>query len=70
MNKGGFSWKRLVGISRAKSKLSRKIGIPLTKSGRNQKIGRMVSKGCLGLFVMIVVPVLVLVVSSIYFDDF
>ena len=39
MNKGGFSWKRAVGISRAKSNLSRKIGIPLTKSGRNQKIG-------------------------------
>ena len=41
MNKGGFSWKRLSGISGAKANFSRKIGVPLTKSGRNQKIGRM-----------------------------
>jgi len=48
LNKGGFSWKRFTGISAAKSKISRSIGIPLTKSGRQQKIGRMVmGKGCL-----------------------
>ncbi|HET7481772.1 MAG TPA: hypothetical protein VFK89_02810 [Actinomycetota bacterium] len=45
MNKGGFSWKRFVGISGAKARMSRKIGIPLTRSGRNQKIGRMVTGG-------------------------
>ena len=45
MNKGGFSWKRATGISSAKSKLSRKIGIPLTKSGRQRKIGKAVSGG-------------------------
>ncbi len=39
-----FSWKRASGISAAKGKLSRKIGIPLTRSGRRQKIGRMT--GC------------------------
>ncbi len=39
MNKGGFSWKRFIGISGAKSNISRKIGIPLTRSGRNQKVG-------------------------------
>jgi hypothetical protein len=61
MNKGGFSWKRLSGISGAKSNISRKIGIPLTKSGRNQKIGRMVSKGCLGSIVIIIVPILILI---------
>ena len=43
MNKGGFSWKKLIGISGIKSKISKKIGIPLTKSGRNQKIGKIVS---------------------------
>ena len=48
MGKGGFSWKRAAGISGAKSKVSRSIGIPLTKSGRQRKIGRMASgKGCL-----------------------
>ncbi|MDP9233199.1 MAG: hypothetical protein M3P01_01440 [Actinomycetota bacterium] len=45
MNKGGFSWKRLSGISAAKSRVSRKIGIPLTRSGRQRKIGRAVTGG-------------------------
>ena len=45
MNKGGFSWKRFVGISGAKARMSRKIGIPLTRSGRHQKIGRGVTGG-------------------------
>ena len=41
MNKGGFSWRRLLGVSAAKSRISRTIGIPLTRSGRQRKIGRM-----------------------------
>jgi hypothetical protein len=40
MNKGGFSWRRLLGISAFKSRISRSIGIPLTKSGRQRKLGR------------------------------
>lgn len=39
VNRGGFSWKRALGISAAKSRLSRKIGIPLTRSGRQRKGG-------------------------------
>lgn len=35
-----FSWKRLLGISQAKSGVSRKIGIPITKPGMERKIGR------------------------------
>ena len=47
MNKGGFSWRRLLGITAAKQKFSRTIGIPLTKSGRQRKIGAMITgKGC------------------------
>lgn len=42
MNKGGFSWRRLVGISAFKSRVSRKIGIPLTSSGRRRKLGALV----------------------------
>jgi hypothetical protein len=59
MNLGGFSWKRAVGISAAKSRLSRRIGIPLTKSGRQRKLGKLVSGGgCLVvLVVMVTVPV-------------
>jgi hypothetical protein len=54
MNKGGFSWKRAVGVTRAKTRLSRKIGIPLTKSGRQRKVGRMVTGGgCLLTALMI-----------------
>lgn len=39
MNKGGFSWKTFLGLRAAKSKISRKIGIPLTKGGRQRKAG-------------------------------
>lgn len=45
MNKGGFSWKRFLGVSAAKTRVSRKIGIPLTRTGRHQKIGRMATRG-------------------------
>lgn len=40
-----FSWKRATGISGMKGKISRKTGIPLTKSGRRQKAGKVA--GCL-----------------------
>ena len=45
MNKGGFSWKRLLGISAAKSRISRKTGIPFTRSGRHAKVGRAATGG-------------------------
>ncbi|MDR3502346.1 MAG: hypothetical protein P4L79_07160 [Legionella sp.] len=44
MNRGGFSWKRFLGISALKAKISRKIGIPLTKSGRQRKLGAFIMK--------------------------
>lgn len=45
MNRGGFSWKRLTGISAAKSRFARATGIPTTRSGRQRKVGRMVTGG-------------------------
>lgn len=42
MNKGGFSWKRLLGISAARSDFARKTGIPTTRSGVERKVGKMV----------------------------
>jgi hypothetical protein len=39
-----FSWKRATGLSAAKSRLSRQLGVPLTRSGRQRKLGRMM--GC------------------------
>jgi hypothetical protein len=40
----GFSVNRTLGISAAKARISRRIGIPLSRSGRQQKIGRIVQK--------------------------
>jgi hypothetical protein len=57
-NRGGFSWKRLSGYSGAKARVSRKTGIPFTKSGRQRKLGRLMSGGgcalplALGLLVL------------------
>jgi hypothetical protein len=39
-----FSWKRALGISAAKGKLSKAIGIPLTRGGRERKLGRLLLK--------------------------
>ena len=36
-----FSAKRAMGISAAKGKISRAIGVPLTRSGRQKKVGRI-----------------------------
>jgi len=48
MSKGGFSWKRLLGISGAKARASRSTGIPFTKSGRQRKVGNLLTgNGCL-----------------------
>jgi hypothetical protein len=68
MNFGGFSWKRAVGISAAKSRLSRRIGIPLTKSGRQRKLGKMVSGGgCLVVLAFIAAVPVALVILLIAF---
>ncbi len=40
MNKGGFSLKRFLGVSNAKRKISRATGIPVTRSGRQRKVGK------------------------------
>ncbi len=36
-----FSLSRAIGLAAAKGRLSRRIGIPLTRSGRERKIGRL-----------------------------
>lgn len=50
-NYGGFSWNRLLGISRAKSQISRATGIPWTRSGRQRKVGGL----CCGCVVAVIV---------------
>ncbi len=36
-----FSWKRALGITKAKRKISKATGIPTTRSGRRSKVGRL-----------------------------
>jgi hypothetical protein len=36
-----FSWKRALGITSAKRKIAKATGIPTTRSGRRNKIGRI-----------------------------
>ena len=45
MNRGGFSWKTLLGITGLKRKIARKTGVPMTKSGIERKVGAAVING-------------------------
>ena len=36
-----FSWKRALGITSAKRKIAKAIGIPTTKTGRRNKLGKL-----------------------------
>ena len=36
-----FSWKRALGITTAKRKIAKATGIPTTKQGRRNKVGKM-----------------------------
>lgn len=48
MNKGGFSWKRFIGITALKQQFARKTGIPTSKSGLEAKVGRTILKALFG----------------------
>lgn len=43
-----FSWKRALGITQAKQKISRKTGVPMSKSGLERKISSLILKTILG----------------------
>ena len=45
-----WSWKRAIGLTGLKTKIARKTGIPLTKSGLERKIGRIIMKTIFGAF--------------------
>jgi hypothetical protein len=56
-----FSWKRALGISQAKARLSRKIGIPLSRGARRRKIGQIVERKVgksLGCMLILVAPLI------------
>jgi hypothetical protein len=42
-----FSWKRATGVTAAKRKASKALGVPLTKAGRQQKVGKAAGCGLL-----------------------
>jgi len=44
-----FSWKRALGITRAKQRFARTTGIPTTKQGRQRKFGHYASCGSCSL---------------------
>ena len=58
-----FSWKRALGISSAKQKISRKTGIPLTKQGRQRKAGRIMTGGCCSLPVIVFIMLLSIILA-------
>ena len=40
-----FSWRRASGLSATKGRLSRVLGVPLTRSGCQRKLGRLLTGG-------------------------
>jgi hypothetical protein len=52
-----FSWKRAVGLSAAKGRISRGIGVPLTKQGRQRKWGQ--ATGCSFIFLFIITTIII-----------
>ena len=60
-NRGGFSWKRALGVTKAKNRISRATGIPWTKSGRQQKVGRMMTGGGCALYLFIPILIIALI---------
>lgn len=56
-----FSWRRAIGLSNAMAQISRRIGIPLTRSGRQRKLGR--AMGCC-------IPVVLALTSTVGFALF
>ena len=43
-----FSWKRALGVTKAKQQISRKTGIPMSKAGLERKIGKTIIKSIFG----------------------
>ena len=43
-----FSWKRALGVTKAKREFTRKTGIPTTKAGIERKIGKIVIDAVFG----------------------
>ena len=64
-NLGGFSTKRLLGVTKAKQTISRTTGIPMTKAGRQRKLGAALTGGCL-LPVLMIVALVTAVLALVF----
>lgn len=64
-----FSWKRALGVSAAKSKISRQAGIPLTRSGRQRKVGRAMGCCVVLFFVIAMATSAIIAVSYIFAEE-
>lgn len=62
MGRGGWSWKRATGITAAKRKISKTTGIPITKSGRQRKVGKMMTGGGCLIPILSIISVLTLII--------
>jgi len=43
-----FSWKRALGVTKVKRKISRATGVPMTKAGRQRKLERSLWRALFG----------------------
>lgn len=43
-----FSWKRALGVTQTKQKISRETGVPMSKAGMERKIGNIILKALFG----------------------
>lgn len=62
-NHGGFSWKRALGVTKAKNKISRATGVPWTKSGRQRKAGKILTGGGCMLPVVLIAGTLMIIAA-------
>jgi len=66
-----WSWRRLLGITSLKRKISREIGIPLSAAGRQQKIGRLIGGksgcGCVVILVFLLLAAVSLVCGGMVY---
>jgi hypothetical protein len=51
-----FSLRRALGVSQAQARLSRQIGVPLSRSGRQRKIGA--AAGGVGILALILMAII------------
>ena len=57
-----FSWRRAIGLSALKGRISRAIGVPLTREGRQRKLGAALGC-CVPLALVVGVPAIMAVIA-------